>query len=134
MDIQAQNIDVEVDYVDEETLRQQQEERMQQFGHSLSKMRDEWVRARYALGVDKRWTEDLDQYNGKDSVNKAASQMMTSVEQGYPVTPRVPSRNAQQSTLASPGRRRMPLRLAWLTSYCRPMIVTGGFSQRRFPS
>ena len=86
MDIQAQNIDVEVDYVDEETLRQQQEERMQQFGHSLSKMRDEWVRARYALGVDKRWTEDLDQYNGKDSVNKAASQMMTSVEQGYPVT------------------------------------------------
>ena len=26
MDIQAQNIDVEVDYVDEETLRQQQEE------------------------------------------------------------------------------------------------------------
>ncbi len=86
MDIQAQNIDVEVEMVDEETLRQQQEERMQQFGHSLAKMRDEWVRARYGVGVDKRWIEDLDQYNSKDNINKAASQMMTSVEQGYPVT------------------------------------------------
>lgn len=86
MDIQAQNIDVEVEMVDEETLRQQQEERMQQFGHSLAKMRDDWVRARYGVGVDKRWIEDLDQYNSKDNINKAASQMMTSVEQGYPVT------------------------------------------------
>lgn len=86
MDIQAQNIDVEVEYMDEEMLQQQQEEKMQQFGHSLAKMRDEWVRTRYSQGVDKRWIEDIDQYNSKDNINKAASQMMTSVEQGYPVT------------------------------------------------
>ena len=62
------------------------EERLQTFGHSLAKQRDEWIRDRYSYGVDKRWIEDEDQYNGKDNINKAASQMMTSVEQGYPVT------------------------------------------------
>ena len=61
-------------------------ERLQLFGMTLSAQRDEWVRARYSYGVDKRWIEDEDQYNNKDNVNKAASQMMTSVEQGYPVT------------------------------------------------
>ena len=97
MDIQAQNFDVEVEYQDEETLRQQQEDRMQQFGHTLAKMRDDWVRARYAQGIDKRWVEDIDQHNGKDSINKAASQMMTSVEQGYPVTTQ--GAKAQRSTV-----------------------------------
>jgi hypothetical protein len=52
----------------------------------MSHQRDEWIRARYSYGVDKRWLEDEDQYNAKDNVNKAASQIMTSVEQGYPVT------------------------------------------------
>lgn len=61
-------------------------EQLQSFGHSMSKQRDDWIRQRYAYGVDKRWLEDEDQYNAKDNVNKAASQMMTSVEQGYPVT------------------------------------------------
>ncbi len=73
----------EIDPVDE--LRKQQE-RLQSFGHTLAKQRDEWIRARYAYGVDKRWLEDQDQYDSKDNVNRAASQMMTSVEQGYPVT------------------------------------------------
>lgn len=73
----------EIDPVDE--LRKQQE-RLQSFGHTLAKQRDEWIRARYSYGVDKRWLEDQDQYDSKDNVNRAASQMMTSVEQGYPVT------------------------------------------------
>ena len=60
--------------------------RLQSFGQTLGRQRDQWIRARYALGVDKRWVEDEDQYNSKDNVNRAASQMMTSVEQGYPVT------------------------------------------------
>jgi hypothetical protein len=77
---------VDVEIVDEETQRQQTEERLQAFGATLAKQRDEWVRDRRSYGVDKRWVEDEDQYNGKDNVNKAASQMMTSVEQGYPVT------------------------------------------------
>lgn len=89
MDIQPQQIDVEVeDYQDPELLRQQQEEKLQAFGHTMSAQRDEWIRSRNSFGVDKRWIEDEDQYNGKDNVNKAASQMMASVEQGYPVTTR----------------------------------------------
>jgi hypothetical protein len=89
MEIQPQQLDVEVEveeYQDPELLRQQQEEKLQAFGHTMAAQRDEWVRSRNSFGVDKRWIEDEDQYNGKDNVNKAASQMMTSVEQGYPVT------------------------------------------------
>ena len=84
MEIQPQQIDVEV--VTDEDLEARQAERLQTFGHGLGQQRDEWIRSRYSYGVDKRWLEDEDQYNAKDNVNKAASQMMTSVEQGYPVT------------------------------------------------
>ena len=73
----------------EEQITEEQEkveEKLQVFGMTLSKQRDEWVRSRYGIGVDKRWSEDEDQYNSKDNVAKSASQMMSSVEQGYPVT------------------------------------------------
>ena len=83
MDFQPQQIDVEIGT--EEDLQAKQAERLA-FGHGLGQQRDEWIRSRYSYGVDKRWLEDEDQYNAKDNVNKAASQMMTSVEQGYPVT------------------------------------------------
>ena len=89
MELQPQQIDVEIEeaeMIDPEVEREKKEERLQAFGRNLSKQRDEWVRDRYSYGVDKRWIEDEDQYNGKDNINKAASQMMTSVEQGYPVT------------------------------------------------
>lgn len=71
---------------DEGTLRARMEDRLQSFGASLASQRDEWVRARYSTGEDKRWLEDVDQYHARDNINRAASQMMTSVEQGYPVT------------------------------------------------
>lgn len=61
-------------------------ERMQIFGAKLASKRDEWVRSRAAQGIDRRWVEDLDQFNGKDNANRAAANMMTSVEQGFPVT------------------------------------------------
>lgn len=83
MQLQPQ-IDVEIE--DPERERQLAEERLQAFGHTMAQQRDEWIRARASSGVDKRWVEDEDQYNAKDNVNKAASQMMTSVEQGFPVT------------------------------------------------
>ena len=86
MDIQPQQIDVEVEFQDPEELKRKQEDRLQAFGAGLAAQRDEWIRSRSSYGVDKRWIEDEDQYNAKDNVNKAASQMMTSVEQGYPVT------------------------------------------------
>lgn len=79
MDFPAQ----ETDQKDE---RQAVEDRLQGFGRALAAQRDEWIRARYSSGADKRWTEDEDQYDNKDNIAKAASQMMTSVEQGYPVT------------------------------------------------
>jgi hypothetical protein len=84
MNIQPQQIDVDIESPEDMQIRQA--ERLQAFGHSMSQQRDEWIRSRYSYGVDKRWLEDEDQYNAKDNVNKAASQMMTSVEQGYPVT------------------------------------------------
>ena len=74
------------DFEDEDTLQQKQEEKLQAFGYSMSKTRDEWIRARYSAGLDKRWREDVDQYESKDPANRAAAQMMQSVEQGYPVT------------------------------------------------
>jgi hypothetical protein len=86
---QEPQIDVEVEVIDEETQRlerEKREEQLQAFGTSMSHQRDEWIRSRYSYGVDKRWLEDEDQYNAKDNIAKQASQMMTSVEQGYPVT------------------------------------------------
>ena len=78
---------IEVEFQeDPEEQQRKKAEKLQSFGSSLSGQRDEWIRSRSSYGVDKRWIEDEDQYNGKDNVNKAASQMMTSVEQGYPVT------------------------------------------------
>ena len=78
-----------MDELTEELTQEEQEkleEKLQIFGATLGKQRDEWVRSRYSVQVDKRWLEDEDQYNSKDNVAKSASQMMTSVEQGYPVT------------------------------------------------
>lgn len=82
-------VQVEIEVEDPELAQEQEtkrQDRLQMFGHSLAKQRDEWIRSRYSYGVDKRWLQDEDQYNAKDNVNRAASQMMTSVEQGYPVT------------------------------------------------
>ena len=79
-------IEVDIEIMDPEAERQRQEEKLQAFGQGMAQQRDEWIRSRYSYGVDKRWLEDEDQYNARDNVNKAASQMMTSVEQGFPVT------------------------------------------------
>lgn len=84
--MKPQQIDVEVDVVDPELERERTQERLQAFGQSMANQRDDWIRSRYSYGVDKRWIEDEDQYNAKDNIAKQASQMMTSVEQGYPVT------------------------------------------------
>lgn len=69
----------------EQTPEQMSAARLAAFGQGLAKKRDEWVRSRRSQGIDKRWTDDLDQYHGKDNANRAASQMMESVEQGFPV-------------------------------------------------
>lgn len=84
--MKPQQIEVEVEVADPEMERERMQERLQAFGQSMANQRDDWIRSRYSYGVDKRWIEDEDQYNAKDNIAKQASQMMTSVEQGYPVT------------------------------------------------
>jgi len=84
--MKPQQIEVEVEVADPEMERERTQERLQAFGQSMANQRDDWIRSRYSYGVDKRWIEDEDQYNAKDNIAKQASQMMTSVEQGYPVT------------------------------------------------
>ncbi|MFI4941324.1 MAG: hypothetical protein ACHP7O_13415, partial [Burkholderiales bacterium] len=59
---------------------------LEALGESLAKRRDAWVTARGASGVEKRWLEDIDQYNGRDDSTKAAASMMDAVERGFPAT------------------------------------------------
>lgn len=61
-------------------------EKLQIFGATLAKTRDEWIRARTASGWDRRVKVDLDQYHMQDAASKMAASMMDAVEQGYPVT------------------------------------------------
>ena len=56
--------------------------RLATLGRELAKRRREWVRARRSSGVERRWKDDWDQYNGRDAVNNAAASMMDSVQQG----------------------------------------------------
>jgi hypothetical protein len=86
MEMQPPQVNVDIEIVDPQALQEMRQERLQAFGASMAHQRDDWVRSRYSYGVDKRWLEDMDQYNAKDNIAKQASQMMTSVEQGYPVT------------------------------------------------
>ncbi len=59
-------------------------DRLQAFGATLAKQRDEWITARRASGWDKRVAEDLDQYHAIDR-SAAVPTMMDSAEQGYPI-------------------------------------------------
>ena len=61
-------------------------DRLEALGAALASRRDDWVSARAATGVEKRWKEDLDQYMGRDEATKQTASMMDSAEQGYPVT------------------------------------------------
>ena len=70
----------------EEDVEAKKEEQLQAFGMTLSHQRDEWIRARQASGWDKRVQEDLDQYHGRDSASKMASEMMNSAAAGFPIT------------------------------------------------
>lgn len=73
---------------DDAALQVARDERLQAFGSSLAATRDKWITARAASGWDKRITQDLDQYHGKDPATRMAASMMESVYQGYPVTVR----------------------------------------------
>lgn len=83
---QEMSPDPEVDLVDEAEQAAKTAERLQAFGSGMAKRRDEWVTARAAAGVDRRMAEDLDNYHSRDKATRMASDMMTSVEAGFPTT------------------------------------------------
>lgn len=85
------------DIIDESEMAQIDEDRLQELGMSLAGRREEWLTARRASGVEKRWMEDLDQYHGRDDSTKQAASMMESAEQGYPVLNR--NSKPQRSTV-----------------------------------
>jgi hypothetical protein len=62
------------------------QDRIEALGISLAARRDEWIQAKQASGVEKRWIEDLDQYMGRDEATKQTATMMDSAEAGYPIT------------------------------------------------
>lgn len=63
------------------------QQKLQSFGTKMSMLRDEWISYRASIGVDLRWREDLDQYEGRDSMAQAQSaNMMKSAQAGFPVT------------------------------------------------
>jgi hypothetical protein len=49
---------------------------LQVFAADMVRLRDAWITARIAAGVDARWHDDEDQYNGVDSVNRATNDMV----------------------------------------------------------
>lgn len=102
------------DIVDQEEMTRISEEILDDLGEALSARRDEWVAARKASGVEKRWMEDLDQYHGRDQSTKQAASMMESAEQGYPVTNQgnKPQRSTVYVNITRPKTNAVEARLA----------------------
>ena len=90
------------------------EEKLESLGMSLSARRDQWIAARKASGVEKRWMEDLDQYHGRDASTKQAASMMEAAEQGYPVSNRdaKPQRSTVYVNITRPKTNAAEARLA----------------------
>lgn len=90
------------------------EDRLEELGEALAGRRDEWVTAKKASGVEKRWMEDLDQYHGRDHNTKQAASMMDAAEQGYPVTNREakPQRSTLYVNITRPKSNAVEARLA----------------------
>jgi len=102
------------DIVDQQEMTLIAEEKLELLGQSLASRRDEWVNARKASGVEKRWMEDLDQYHGRDSSTKQAASMMESAEQGYPITNQgnKPQRSTVYVNITRPKTNAVEARLA----------------------
>ena len=62
------------------------EDRLDAMGTSIAERRDEWIQAKQASGIEKRWIDDLDQYLGRDEATKQTATMMDSAEAGFPIT------------------------------------------------
>lgn len=72
-------------------------ERLQMFQAKLAVLRGQFVAARSAQGLDRRWSEDLAQYKGLDYPNKTNTDMMATVATGFPVS--IPVTRTARSTV-----------------------------------
>lgn len=75
---------VPVDAATEQEMNAIKEDKLELIGLELAKTRDLWVAHKIALGVERRWTEDTEQYLGIDSATKQAGNMMENVKNGGP--------------------------------------------------
>jgi hypothetical protein len=62
--------ELDLETMTEDERREQIEERLQSLGNTISQKRGEAVRARLASGVESRWRDDMDHYNGIDPLLK----------------------------------------------------------------
>lgn len=74
------------------------DDKRSELGRGLAKRRDQWINARRSSGVERRWMEDLDQYNGKDDASKRIAAMMETVAAGG-YAEADPATKAQRSTV-----------------------------------
>jgi len=90
------------------------EDKIEQLGVELARLRDEWITARRSSGVEKRWLHDLDQYHGRDAATKAVATMMEAAEAGYPITNRdhKPQRSTAYTNITRPKTNAAEARLA----------------------
>ena len=72
-------------------------DRLQIFQAKLATLRGQFVAARSAQGLDKRWSEDIAQYKGLDYPNKTNTDMIATVATGFPVS--VPVNKVARSTI-----------------------------------
>lgn len=73
-----------LDPMTDEEMHQIKEDKLELLGEQLCGIRDKWVDARAASGVEKRWREDTDQYLGRDRMTEKATMMDTVANGGYP--------------------------------------------------
>ena len=59
--------------------------RITAFGASLALLRKKWVDAKVASQIERRWTEDVSQYQGEDESARRMASMMESAREGFPV-------------------------------------------------
>ena len=62
-----------------------QADHLEIFGKTLSALRKKWVDAKVASHVEKRWTQDANQYQGEDDTARRVSTMMEAAREGFPV-------------------------------------------------
>lgn len=72
---QGDEPELDMEALNEDEQREQDEERLQALGNTIASKRSEAVRARLASGIERRWSEDMDHYNGVDPLLKSSANL-----------------------------------------------------------